>query len=98
VKDFESTEDTCSFTVDGVGKAGLKIIEKEPHSLIKIASDEQTSFDFTLWIQIKEIEPSDSRIKITTEVKLNPMMAAMVKSPLKNLVDTLIDQAEKLSF
>jgi carbon monoxide dehydrogenase subunit G len=98
VRDFESTQDTCRFTVDGVGTAGLKIIEKEPYKLIKIISDEQTPFEFTLWIQIKELEPYDSRIRITTEAKLNPMMAAMAKKPLKNLVDTLVDQAEKLSF
>jgi len=98
VKDFESTGDTCRFTVEGIGQAGLKIIEREPHKLIKISSDEQTSFDFLLWIQIKEVAPDESRIKITTEVKLNPMMASMVKKPLKNFVDTLVEQAEKLSF
>ncbi|HEC42458.1 MAG TPA: SRPBCC family protein [Bacteroides sp.] len=98
VKDFESTKDTCSFTVEGVGHAGLKIIEKIPFNLIKISSDENTTFDFLLWIQIKELEPGDSRIRITTEVNLNPMMASMAKKPLKNFVDTLIDQAEKLSY
>ena len=98
VKDFESTEDTCRFTVEGIGQAGLKIIEKKPFSLIKISSDEQTSFDFLLWIQIKEVEPADSRIRITTEVNLNPMMAAMAKKPLKNFMDTLVEQAEKLNY
>ena len=98
VKDFESTGDTCRFRLEGIGRAGLRIIEKEPHKLIKISSDEETSFDFLLWIQIKEIESGDSRMKITTEVSMNPMMAAMAKKPLKNLVDTLIDQAEKISF
>ncbi|KPL15282.1 MAG: hypothetical protein AMS23_03960 [Bacteroides sp. SM1_62] len=98
VKDFKSTVDTCSFSVEGIGQAGLRIIEKEPHKLIKISSDEDTSFDLLLWIQIKELEPGDSRMKITTEVQLNPMMAAMVKKPLKNFVDTLIEQAEKISY
>jgi len=98
IKDFESSGDSCRFTVDGIGQAGLKIIEKEPFKLIKIRSDEQTTFDFLLWIQIKEAGPGDSRIKITTEVSLNPMMAAMVKKPLQNFVDTLVDQAEKLDF
>jgi len=98
VKDFESTDDTCRFKVEGIGQAGLRIIEKEPHKLIKISSDEETTFDLLLWIQIKEIEPGDSRMKITTEVTLNTMMATMVKKPLKNFVDTLIDQAEKISY
>jgi FMN-dependent NADH-azoreductase len=37
-------------------------------------------------------------MKITTEVFLNPMMSAVVKKPLKKFVDTLIDQAEKISY
>jgi len=98
VKNFESTGDTCRFTVEGIGQVGLKIIERVPHKLIKISSDEKTSFDLFLWIQIKELEPGDSRMKITTEVFLNPMMAKVVKIPLKKFVDTLIDQAEKITF
>ncbi|MFC2116965.1 SRPBCC family protein [Bacteroidota bacterium] len=98
IKNFESNGDSCRFTVEGIGQAGLKIIEKTPHNLIKISSDEQTSFDFLLWIQLKEVEPGDTRLKITTEAQLNPMMASIVNKPLKNLVDTLVDQAEKLDF
>ncbi len=98
VNNFKSTEDTCRFTVEGIGQVGLKIIEKNPFKQIKISSDEQTTFNFLLWIQIKEVKPGDSRIKITSEVNLNPMMAAMAKKPLKNFVDTLVDQAEKLSY
>jgi len=98
VKDWESTEDSCRFSVEGIGQAGLKIIEKEPNKLIKISSDEQTPFAFFLWIQIKQLEENDSRMRITVEVDVNPMIAMMVKNPLKNFVDTLIDQVEKMEF
>jgi hypothetical protein len=98
VRDFESSGDACSFTVEGIGHAGLKIVEKDPPKLIKISSDESTPFKFLLWIQIKEAAAGDSRMKITTEVDINPMMAAMVKKPLKNFVDTLVGQAETLDY
>jgi carbon monoxide dehydrogenase subunit G len=98
VKDWDSTEDTCKFTVDGVGRAGLKIIEKEPNKLIKITSDETTPLPFMLWIQIKSVEENDSRIKITMDVDVNPVMASMVKNPLQSFVDTLVKQAEKMEF
>ena len=98
IKDFESSGDTCRFTVEGIGELGLKIIEKDPHNLIKIGSDETTPFEFLMWIQIKELVERDSRMRITVEVKINPVMAAMVKKPLKTFVDTLIDQAEKISY
>ena len=41
VKDFEATEDTCRFSVDAVGQAGLKIIEKES----KNKSPEENLYD-----------------------------------------------------
>jgi carbon monoxide dehydrogenase subunit G len=98
VKEWESTDDTCRFTVDAVGRIGLKIIEKEPHKMIKITSDESTPLPFRLWIQIKSVEENDSRIKITVDAEVNPLIAPMVKGPLQSFVDTLVDQAEKMEF
>ena len=98
VTDWESTEDSCKFKVEGIGQAGLKMIEKEPHKLIKITSDETTPLPFQLWIQIKSVEENDSRIKITIDMDVNPVMVSMVKSPLQSFVDTLVDQAEKMEF
>jgi carbon monoxide dehydrogenase subunit G len=98
IKDFKSSGDTCRFNVEGIGELGLRIIQKDPHKLIKIGSDETTPFEFTMWVQIKELSKGDSRMKITMEVAINPMMAGMVKKPIKDFVDTLIDQAENISY
>ena len=98
VKNWESTGDTCSFDVEGIGPVGLKIIEKEPNKLIKITSDGKKPVPLLVWIQIKEVTEKDSRIKITADVDVNPLMAAMVKSPLKSFVDSLVSQAEKMKF
>lgn len=98
VKDWESTEDTCSFSVEGLGRFGLRIIEKEPNKLIKISSDDQTPISFLLWTQIQKVEENESRLRISVDVTVNPFMAVMIKNPLQNFVDTLIDQAEKLTF
>ena len=98
VKDWESTEETCSFSLEGIGQFGLRIIEKEPNKLIKITSDDKTPVSFSLWTQIKEVQENDSRLKITVEVNVNPFMAVMIKNPLQTFVDSLIDQAEKLTF
>lgn len=98
IKNFESSGDNCSFSVEGIGHIGLRIIEKEPNKLIKIGSDGDSPIEFQLWIQIKEAGNSDSRMKITIEPKVNTMMMGMVKNPLKSFVDSLIDQAEKISY
>lgn len=98
VKNWESNADSCSFTVEGIGPIGLRILEKEPNKLIKITSDGKKPVPFNVWIQIKELAEKDSRIKITADVDVNPMMAAMIKGPLISFVNSLVDQAEKMNF
>jgi hypothetical protein len=98
VKNWKSDEESCSFYVEGLGNAGLRIIEKEEFKTLKITSEEGTPVSFLLWFQLKKVEEADTRIKVTIEPKLNAMMMAMVKNPLQNFVDMLVDQMEQLKF
>jgi hypothetical protein len=98
VKNWSATSDSCQFTVDGIGDAGLKIIEKTPFSLIKVTSEGKTPINFFLWIQIKKIDEGSSAIRIVIEPQVNQMMMMMVKGPLQNFLDMLVDQVEKLKI
>jgi len=88
----------CKFTVDGIGKAGLKIIEKEPGKLIKITGDGTAGLEFYFWIQIKEIEENDTRIKLTIKADLNPVMKMAAAKPLKSFVNMMVDKIEEYPF
>ena len=99
VSGWESSVDQCSFQVDPVGRIGLKIIQQEPHSLVKIASiPEFSNHQFTIWIQIKQVAEDDTRVKITIEPHVNQMLLPMIKSPLKQFVDGLVDKLESFQF
>jgi carbon monoxide dehydrogenase subunit G len=98
VKDWSCNSDSCSFTVDMAGKVILKMVEKQPFSLVKIGGDAAMSKDFNFWIQLKEVAPNDTRIKLTLGINVNPVMKMMVSKPLQNFVDTLVDQLEKLTY
>jgi hypothetical protein len=99
VSDWQADEESCSFKLDPLGKMGMKIFEKEPHKLIKISSDPAVSqYNFTMWIQIKEAGPEDSRIKITIEPDISKMLIPMVKGPLKKFVDSLVDKMENFNY
>ena len=98
VKEWEASAEQCKFTVDGIGKAGLKIIEKEPDKLIKISSDGTAGIEFFFWIQIKEIDEKDTRIKLTIKADLNPMMKMAAAKPLKSFVNLMIDKIEEYTF
>ena len=99
VSGWESSEDRCSFNVDPLGRTGLQIIEKSQYSLVKIASvPEFSSYQFSIWIQLKQVAENDTRIKITVEPHVNKILLPMIKSPLKLFVNGLIDKMEAFSF
>ncbi len=96
VKNWESTAESCSFTIDGIGDAGMRIIEKTPFSLIKVTSEGKTPISFLFWIQLKKIDDINTAVRLIIEPQVNPIMMTMVKGPLQSLVDMLVDQVEKL--
>lgn len=99
VSEWESSGDRCSFRVEPVGRTGLHIVEKTPHSLVKISSlPEFSSYEFTIWIQLKKVADNDTRIKITIEPVVNKMLLPVIRSPLKKFVDGLVDRIETFSF
>jgi len=93
VSDFSATSDTCQFIVTGFGKAGLKIVEKEPYKLIKIASEKGTPVTFNFWIQLNTIDETNAStaIRLTLDADLNPMMKMMIGNHLQKGMDSLVD-------
>jgi len=98
VENWEASEDTCKFNISGIGEVGLKIIEKEPFTVIKYAGDNLAKVEFNLWIQLKQIEEMDTRVKITFKADLNPMLTMVAKKPLQEFVNILVDRLENHKF
>ena len=99
VSGWEASEDECSFNVEPLGRTGLRMVEKTPASLIKISSrPEFSKYQFTIWIQLKRVSETDTRIKVTVEPLVNKMLLPMLKIPLKKFVDTLVNKMETFTF
>ena len=98
IENWEAGQDSCSFSVQGVGNVGLKMVEKRPGELLKFTGDSSANIGFTLWIQIKEATPGDSRVKVTLEADLNPMIRVVAAQPLKQFLEILVGYIEKFDF
>ncbi|HEX3008700.1 MAG TPA: hypothetical protein VHO90_13900 [Bacteroidales bacterium] len=98
ISNWQSTTDSCHFTVSGMGEVGLRIVEKTPYSVVKIAGDGMANHQFNLWIQVKEVADNDSRVKITLKAAINPMMKLMVAKPIQKFLDMLVDSFEKMTL
>ena len=92
VENWQSTEDSCSFSLKGIGEVAMEIVERKPFKLIKLTNVKDSKFNFNFWIQLKEIAPDDTHRKLTMNVELNAMMKMVAKKPLNKFIVTLTDQ------
>lgn len=98
ISNWQSDQETCSFTIGGVGDVSLRIIEKEPYKLIKINGGGMAKVEFFLWIQLKQLEEKDTRVKITLKADLNPMIKMVAAKPLKQFLEILVGHMENFAF
>ncbi len=89
VTNWKSTADDCYFTINGMASIGMKIIEKNPNTTLKIVSNGKVPFAFTLNINLFEDTPTQTSGQLIFEADLNPMMAMMVEKPLRNFFNHL---------
>lgn len=91
IKNWESFGDSCRFEVDGVGQVGLKIVDREENKTIKYTADGKVPFTFFLWIQLKEVVEGESKLKITLDADMNPMIKMVAKGPIEKFIGMLAD-------
>lgn len=97
IKDFWCTPNSCSFSVDPVGKVTFDIIEREPNKTIKFKA-QGLPFEVNAWIQLVSKGENDTRMKLTLHAKLNPFIKPMVNTPLKDGVDKASEMIAGLKY
>ena len=90
LKDAEFSRDSCTFHVEGLGKIGFRIIEREPFKTIKLES-EHIPITINAWIQLKQVQENDTRMKLTLQADLPSMVKMMVDKKLKEGINTIAD-------
>lgn len=88
IQDFEFDSDSCSFAVAPVGKITFRIVEREPNKTIKFETT-NSPVPLFLWIQLKQVAPEDTKLKITIKADLNPFIKPMVSKPLQDALDKI---------
>lgn len=95
VDNWQADETSCSFSYQGMGPMGLKLVEKEEFTTIKLTGDERVPLQFFLWVQLKEAAAYDTRMKITIKAELNMMMKMMLGKKLDEGVNALAEGIAK---
>lgn len=91
VEEWQADEDSCSFKVKGFTMS-LRMIDREEPKFVKIVGEGVTPVDFTFWLQLYEVTPTDTRIRLVLHVELNMMMRMMIGGKLQKALDQIVEQ------
>lgn len=97
VKDFSFDADSCTVSVDPVGKIKFVVIEREPNKTIKFQA-EQLPFGVNMWVQLVGSGDTETKLKMTIRAELNAFVAPMVSKPLQAGIDKVAELLAKLPY
>mgnify|MGYP001514777747 CR=1 FL=1 len=80
IKDFEFDSDSCSFSVSPVGKITFQTIKFQTTN---------SPVPLFLWIQLKQVQEMDTRMRLTVRAELNSLLKPMVSKPLQDALDKI---------
>ncbi|MDX9929761.1 MAG: SRPBCC family protein [Bacteroidales bacterium] len=95
LKNWSASNEECSFEMTPIGHASVKIVDKEPCSLIRFEGSAFNETSFRLWFQMKEPEPGTTRFRIVIRADLNPLYKMMAAGPLNEFLEKLVTGVEK---
>ena len=83
------------FKLGGMPEIGLTIGDKQPNeSIVLISSSDKISF--SLRGQLTKVSETQTDVQLQFDGDFNPMMAMLVKKPLTQFMESLIDNIHKL--
>ncbi len=97
IKDFSFDSDSCTVTVDPIGKIRFVVVEREPNKTIKFQA-EQLPFGVNMWIQLLPDNNGETKMKLTEHADLNPFLKPMVSKPLQAGLDKVAESLAALPY
>ncbi len=87
--------ESCSFKVTYFGHVSARITERKPFSRVVITGSAMKPDDFSLMLDIMEGHDGETEVRITVDTELNPFLKMMVEKPVRQFLETVIDEMEK---
>ena len=97
IEDFTFDSDSCSFSINPVGKVRFCIINREPLKTIKLAAD-QSPIEVNMWIQLKETGEQETKMKLTIKASLNPFIKPMISKPLQDGINQIAEILARIPY
>lgn len=97
IKELSFDSDTLSFNVSPVGKVTLRICEREPDKCIKFETT-NSPLPLNLWIQIVPTNDEECKIKLTIKADIPVLIKGMVKKPLQEGLEKMVEMLSMIPY
>ena len=98
IENFESDQDSCRFTIGGLGSAELRIVEREPMKTIKVQGQGGIPVALNFWIQLLPAEPSRTKMRLTLQAEMGMMVKMLVGNKLEKGVNQMAEHLARLPY
>lgn len=96
ISEFTSSEEHCSFKVQGAITIPLHRVEQTEYSHIHIRSGEKAPFPFTLDVKILVIDESNCEGHLVFNGEMNAFLRMMAERPLSNLFNFIAKRVAEI--
>lgn len=98
VQEMEIDSDYVRMKVDGLGqKITIVIVDRIENDTVKFGV-EGIPMDANLWIQMKEVSPTDTRLKLTIKADIPMMFRFMINKRLQQGLDQAADMLAQFPY
>lgn len=98
VQEMEISADRVRLKVDGLAqKITIAIVDRIENDTVKFGA-EGIPMDANFWIQLKEVNPTDTRIKLTVKADIPFMFKMMVDKKLQQGLDQAADMLAQFPY
>lgn len=98
VQELDIEDDSIRMKVDGLGqKIVIRIVDRIENDTIKFGF-ENLPLSLNFWIQLKEVAPEDTRMKLTLKADIPMMFKMMFEKKIQQGIDDAAEMIAKMPF
>ena len=98
IQEMEIEPDRVRLKVDGLAqKITIAIVDRIENDTVKFGA-EGIPMDANFWIQLKELAPNDTRIKLTVKAEIPMMFKMMIGKKLQDGLDQAADMLAQFPY
>ena len=95
LSDWKATADKCSFRIDRAGRVNVSLKEALPHTMVSYTAENLFTGNLSLKVIIEALTPNSSKLYVTSDLNMNPLVRMFIGDAAPQYLDKLIDIIER---